>query len=143
MPSFQFWQKWLFTVALLIVVFGILLALLNGTILFKEYNRQIDPVFWGSSDVPPHAKAFQQWICGVLGATVAGWGTLLAFVAHFGFSKKERWAWNGIAAGLLLWFAIDTPVSLFFKVYFNALFNTAVFVAVLLPLLFTKKDFTQ
>ena len=80
---------------------------------------------------------------GVLGATLAGWGVFVAFIAHYSFKKKEKWAWNCILAGPLLWFVVDTAISLNFKVYFNAAFNTALFAAVVLPLWFSRKHFAQ
>jgi hypothetical protein len=143
MKNFLFWQKWLFIVALFIAAFGVMLALFNSTVLFRAYNAPINVVFWESAVLPPDAKAFQQWIYGVLGATVAGWGVFLAFIAHYPFKKKEKWAWNGIAAGIVLWFLIDTSLSLHFKVYFNAAFNSVVCAAIALPLLFTRKAFIR
>lgn len=141
MKSFHFWQKWLFTVALLVVAFGVSLALLNSTILFQYYNEQIDAVFWPEAGPPPDTKSFQQWVSGVLGATVAGWGVFLAFLARYPFGKREKWAWNGIAGGISLWFLIDTSLSLYFGVSFNAGFNTVVCAAIMLPLIFTRKEF--
>ncbi len=142
MDRFSFWQKGLFVIGIVVSVLGVWIALFNGTALFDlVFNRQIDPVFWGAGGPCRDARSFQQWIYGVLGATVASWGIALAFVAHYPFKKKEKWAWNSVLIGLLLWYVIDTPVSAYYKVYFNVLFNTVVFVVALLPLVFTKRHF--
>jgi hypothetical protein len=143
MNSFSFWQRWLFFIGLLVAAFGMLLAFFSGTFLFELFDQQITPVFWGTVDIPGSAREFQRWVYGVLGATMAGWGVFLAFIAHHPFKRKEKWAWNCILAGLLVWFVIDTAISLNFKVYFNAAFNTALFVAVVLPLGFSRKYFAQ
>jgi len=142
MNRFYFWQTWLFAVGLVIVVFGLALAFFNQTAAFDLlFNDRINPVFWGIRDAPAEVAAFQQWIYGVLGATVAGWGVFLAFIARYPFRNRERWAWNCLAVGLLLWYTVDTALSLYFQVYFNAIFNTVLLGAVILPLAFSRKAF--
>ncbi len=141
MSTFSFWSRWLFVVSLVIVVFGIGMALLNGTVLFDLFNNQVNPAFWQDTAVPDNAQTFQRFIYGVLGATVAGWGIFLAFIAHYPFRRQEKWAWNCIFTGMLLWFLIDTPISLYFQVPFNAVFNTLLFVLAMLPLAFTRRFF--
>jgi len=143
MTNFLLWQRWLFIVSLIMSVFGVLLALFNATPLFALFDRQINPVFWGAVDIPAGAREFKQWVYGVLGATLAGWGVFVAFIAHYPFQQREKWAWNCLVTGVLVWFVIDTAISLNFKVYFNAAFNTVLFAAVLLPLGFSRKHFVQ
>ena len=142
MAYFSFWQRWLFVVGILIAVFGILMTFLGGTSLFDVFNRQIDPVFWGSNVVEESARGFQGWIYGVWGATIAGWGIFVAFIAHYPFRNRERWAWNCLVAGILVWFVLDTSLSIFHKVYFNAAFNTALLLLAMLPIILTRKYFT-
>lgn len=141
MSSFSFWQRWLFVVGIIIVIFGILMALVSGTPLFDLFNRQIDPAFWGTNSVGDAAQQFQQWIYGVWGATIAGWGIFVTYVARYPFNKKERWAWNCLVLGLLVWFILDTWLSVFYKVYFNAVFNTVLLVLTMLPIVCTRKHF--
>lgn len=144
MNGFSFWQRWLFGVSLLITAFGLLLVFFNQTPVFDLlFNRQVNPVFWGAEDIADSALTFQKWIYGVLGATVAGWGAVMAFIAHHPFRRKEKWAWNCLATGMLVWFIADTSVSLYFKVVFNAAFNVLLLVAVFLPLLFTRRHFLR
>lgn len=137
----MFWQRWLFVLGLAITAFGVLLALFSGTPLFDLFNRQINPVFWNTLEGVTAARDFQGWAYGVLGATMAGWGVFITFIAHIPFKRKEKWAWDCLLAGVLLWFIIDTAMSLHFKVYFNAVFNTALLVVVMVPLVFSRKDF--
>jgi hypothetical protein len=139
--TFSFWQKWLLAVAIIITTFGVIMTFVSGTPLFNLFNQQINPVFWGANAVDVPAKQFQQWVYGVLGATMAGWGIFIASVAHHPFRKKEKWAWNCIAFGLVVWFILDTSLSYFHKVYFNVAFNTVLFILAMLPVIFTRKDF--
>jgi hypothetical protein len=128
-------------VGIVIAVFGVLMAILSGTPLFDLFNRQIDPAFWGAGAVGDPAIRFQQWIYGVWGATVAGWGIFLTFVARYPFAKKERWAWNCVVLGLLVWFILDTTLSFYYQVYFNVAFNAGLLVLTMAPMVFTRKEF--
>jgi hypothetical protein len=118
-----------------------MMALLSGTPLFDLFNRQIDPAFWGANAVESATRQFQQWLYGVWGATIAGWGISMTCIARYPFRKKERWAWNCLVFGLLVWFVLDTSLSVFYKVYFNAAFNTTLLILAGLPLAFTRKEF--
>jgi hypothetical protein len=143
MNKFSFWLRWLLVIGMIICVFGIVMAFLSGTVLFKPLNSQINPVFWGTKDVDSAVKEYQQWIMGVLGATMASWGIFVLFITHYPFRNKEKWSWNCLIAGLLVWFFIDSSISLYFLVYFNAIFNAILFVLVMLPLVFTRKYFVK
>ena len=143
MTNFSFWHRLLLIVGVLISVFGILMAFLSGTLLFDSFNRQIDPVFWGRSVIEESARGFQQWIYGVWGATIAGWGIFVVFIAHYPFRNRERWVWKCLVAGMLAWFVLDTSLSIFHKVYFNAALNTALLILAMLPIIATRKDFAE
>lgn len=141
MNRFLFWQRWLFVASLLVVIFGLALAFLNQTPLFDFlFNSQINPQFWRTRYPGADIVQFQRWIYGVLGATMAGWGVFLAFVAHVPFRRQERWAWTCMTVGLLLWYTVDTVISVIY-VPFNAAFNTVLLVALGLPLLLTWRQF--
>ncbi len=141
MNSFTFWQRWLSIFGLIIIAFGLGMAVLNSTPLFDLLNRQVDPVFWGTQPLPREALAFRGWIYGVLGATMAGWGVFIAFLAQSPFRRRERWAWNCTALGILVWYLPDTAISLASGVIFNAMINTGLLALVALPLFFTRREF--
>ena len=141
MQKFSFWQRWLFVVGLGIAGFGILMAFLSGTPIFDLFNRQIDPAFWGTGASLESIRPFQQWVYGIWGATIAGWGVFVTFVAHYPFRNKEKWAWNCLVLGILVWFVLDTALSAFHKVYFNVAFNTTLLILAGLPAVFTRKEF--
>ncbi len=141
MNSFTFWQRWLLALGLIIVAFGLGMAALNNTPLFDLLNRQVDPIFWGTQPLSQGALAFRGWTYGVLGATMAGWGVFIAFLAQSPFRRRERWAWNCTALGILVWYLPDTAISLASGVIFNAALNTGLLALVALPLFFTRKEF--
>jgi hypothetical protein len=143
MTSFLFWQRWLLVVSVAITAFGVLMAFSSGTSLFEVFNRQINPAFWSGNAIDDATRKFQQWVYGAWGATIAGWGVVLTHIARYSFSKKERWSWNSLVFGVLLWFVLDTSLSLFHKVYFNGALNMVVFTLGIFPLLFTRRWFIQ
>lgn len=133
---------WLKIVSILFGVFGVIIALFNQNSLFQmAFGKPISRVFWGSSELAAEALLFQRWIYGLLGATCLMVGILIFFIVKHAFAKKEQWAWNCLLLGLVTWFMIDTPISFYFQVYFNVIFNTALLLAVLFPLLLTRKNF--
>jgi len=144
MPSFTFWQRWLLTVAVLITVFGLFTAFFNQTPAFDLlFNRQINPVFWGLEAIDGEAQAFQAWAYGVMGATVAGWGISLAYIAQYPFKNRERWTRNCLVISLLVWYTMDTGISVAFRAYYNAAFNTLLLASLIPPLAMTWKKFEE
>ena len=140
MNKFQFWQKWLFGCGLVFIGFGLYMAFLNQTPLFKVFDQQVNAVFWPAGAGTAGAQNFQSWIYGVLGATMAGWGVFFAFIAYYPFRAREPWTWPCIITGSSIWYLADTAISLYHGFVFNAVFNTILLVAILLPVILTHKE---
>ena len=130
------WRWWLVLVSLAVCAFGLALALAGTSGPFEFFTQRIDPVFWGQTGPPPGAAAFQRWVYGTWGATVAGWGLMMAFIAWVPLGRGEKWARNAWAVSLALWFVVDTFYSLYCGVWINVLLNLALLVAMGLPLVF-------
>jgi hypothetical protein len=143
MNNFLFWQRWLMIVGVVVVLFGTVMALLNGTVVFDIFNDQINPVFWSDEGQLAFVDTFQQWVYGAWGATVAGWGIVMVFIANYPFKRQERWARNSLIAGVSFWYVLDTGISLYYRVYFNAIFNTTLLILVAIPLTLTWKYFRR
>ena len=144
MNKFMFCQKWLTGLGMYLTVFGIVLAVFPQSALMDSvFNNQIDPQFWQNGILPQNAQRFQAWIYGVLGATVAGWGVLLALIALYPFKARQRWAWNGLAAAFGIWFVVDTAISAINGVGFNVVFNTLLLLAAAIPLVLTRRNFIR
>lgn len=141
MSNFAFWQRWLLGIGLVIAGFGAAMALVSGTLLFDLFNRLIDPAFWDGRASDPATRQFQQWIYGVWGATIAGWGIFVTFIARYPFKRKESWAWDCLVYGLLVWFILDTSLSVAYGVYFNVVFNVGLLIMAILPAVFTRREF--
>ncbi len=140
MFAFDTCRRWLQVLGLLLGAFGTAMALAAGTPAFDTVDRLVDPAFWENGP-DAAAREFQAWAYGVWGATIAGWGIAVAFLAAQAFRRREAWAWHAIAAGTALWFVLDTGLSLAHGVTFNVAFNLAVLLAVAVPLLSTRHSF--
>jgi len=142
--NFNFWQKWLFFVGIYLGVFGLYLSFFGqSNIMDFLFNTNIDPYFWSETDLPENAMKFQGWIYGVLGAVIAGWGTLIAFWAKYPFKTRECWAWNGLALATAIWYVADTAISAMYGVIFNIVFNSVMLFLLATPLVFTRKYFVK
>jgi hypothetical protein len=140
MSRFDFWHRWLWWVSLGLVAFGVGMALLNRTFVFAPINRPIDSGFWIGGMLPDGVSAFQGWIYGAWGATVAGWGLTAALLVRHAFARSAPWAWWALAAGVGLWFVIDTFFSAAYAVWPNVVLNTVLLVLFALPLAATRSD---
>ena len=144
MNHFNFWQRWLLVVAWGITAFGLLMALLVETPLFDLFHAQIDPAFWPEGSLPPEAfVSYRGWALSAWGATVAGWGLMLALVVRGPYRARQPWAWRAIAFSLAIWFVLDTAASLRHGVAFNVGLNVVILIAACAPLLATRKAFEE
>ena len=139
---FDFWRKWLLAVCLIVVAFGLVIALLSWTPLFGVFDSLVNGVFWPGSSPDAAAGQFRLWVYGMLGATMAGWGVTLTYLVLHPFGKKEKWSWNAIAIGLAVWFVVDTFMSAYTGAYFNTGVNVLLIGLAGVPLLATRKLFS-
>lgn len=138
MSRFEFGRKWLLATCVGLSVLGLGLLFAPAGLIDAAFESGIDRVFWPEGAVAAEAKMFQRWVYAVLGATVFGWGICLAFVVHFGFRTRSRWAWSCVFWGIVCWYVPDSLLSAFYGVWFNVGLNTALLILVLVPLSFTR-----
>ena len=138
MTGFNFWHRWLIVLGIMLVVFGVITLFPP---LFNAELAYINAAFWPSGVTPATAKTFYNWMFGVYAAIELSWAVLLLLILIYPFKKKEKWAWYALLGCFLIWFGIDTSVSLAFGFYLNAINNGIFFLLLLLPLLFTKRHF--
>lgn len=143
MDRFDLCHRWILVISGIVIVFGVLMAIFNQSAIFDLFNNQIDPVFWGDTPPPEAYAQHQGWVYGVLGATMAGWGLMLFFIVKYPFRQREKWAWTATTTSLGCWYLLDTAISLYFGVVFNAVFNTLLLLLVLPPLVVTRKAFVS
>ena len=79
----------------------------------------------------------------VLGAVMAGWTLLLIQLVRGPLREGFRWAWLFSAESLLLWFTLDTGMSIVLGYPTHALFNVAFAIALGIPLLVLRGNTTH
>lgn len=141
MGKFLFWQRWLFASLLFQAYIGLTIAFFGPSSVLGPLSKEYDQTTFGSPSVPDNAVVFYDWIYGVLGSTIVSWAIALAFVTHFAFKRQEKWAWNCILLSTLIWFLLDSSLSLKFGVWPNFIFNFVGFAMIVLPLVFTRSYF--
>lgn len=141
MGKFNFYYKWLIYMSCIIIFLGLFIAFLKSTPLFIIFNGPIDPVFWGDKTQDSGTIAFKNFVYSLLGATMAAWGIQLLFILKNAFVKKEKWAWLSVLTSVVTMFIIDEGFSIYYKVYFNALFNIVFYSLVLFPVFMTRSAF--
>jgi hypothetical protein len=143
MDKFEFWQKWLFYVGVIVAGIGVWMTFLTDTQVFREITTQYDKVFWGDNleAVDIRMRAFQLWVYGAWGGTLAVWGVYIAFLAHYPFKNKEKWVWNCLVYGTGVWFFIETAISVRFSVMPNIIINVLIFSAIIWPCIMSKSYF--
>ncbi len=116
------------------------MALFNHTNMFEIMNMFIQSTFYADTSITSSAASLQQWMIGVFGATMAGWGIMMLYLIKHSLQNKELWAWNAMLISLIVWFSIDMVVSIHFKVFFNVLVNAIFFLQFFAPLLVLRKS---
>jgi hypothetical protein len=140
MTTEKFWLTWLKISAIITTLLGVLMALFNHTNMFEIMNMFIQSTFYADTSITSSAVSLQQWMIGVFGATMAGWGIMMLYLIKHSLQNKELWAWNAMLISLIVWFSIDMVVSIHFKAFFNVLVNAIFFLQFLAPLMVLRKS---
>ena len=81
---------------------------------------------------------------GLLGGTMAGSYLLQAFIAAIPFARREPWAWWASLGGVLLWFLVDSSLSVAHGAAFNVwMINLMPLVVFVVPLAATRSAFAS
>ncbi len=143
MSAEKFWSEWLKITMLIVLIAGILLTLMSNIIPVNFIDKLINKNFFHG--VPPDASVImlKNWFLGVSGAVMAGWGSSMLFVVSYPFRHKEKWAWQCIFYPVILWYVLDTSISLYFGVIFNVIINSILFLQIIAPLMFLRNSFFE
>ena len=71
----------------------------------------------------------------VLGSVMAGWSLLMIQIVRGPLKEGLPWAWTFLVRSLILWFVLDTGMSLVIGYPTHALFNVPFAIALGIPLL--------
>lgn len=128
-----FWKNWLEVWCWAMVAFGALFAacaipaLDGGTRLFY------DVVYWPIDG----ASGFEEgtrFTCALLGAVTMGWALTIRGLVNAAHALGAP-AWRALIAAVMLWYVIDSSISVASGVPANAVSNTFLVAAFLAPIL--------
>ncbi len=132
----SFWRGWLNVWGWLVIVFGLVLA--GGGLDATDGPVEMLYGVLGNGaafDWTPHLR----FSVALMGAVTMGWGlTFLAtFMAAHRLGDQAAPVWRLATAGVLLWFVVDSALSVATGFWLNAVSNTGLLVGYLAPVLAT------
>jgi hypothetical protein len=141
-PSFKFWQQWLVYANLIFAIFGLLVAFAGDSLLFYFHNEQSKILFFQGQALEGDILLFKKWLFGIIGGTMVGFHLLAYYIAKYPFAQKEKWAYNSLLYALILWFLVDSGISMYYGAYHNVyLVNLVALFGIGLPLWMTRNEF--
>lgn len=139
--SFNFWYRWLLLISIISVVIGLGIALFPARSPIAPYTSAIESTFFSGS-MPAEAADLQAFLFGPLGGTIAGYFLMQTFIIWGPFWRRELWAWHAVLWSLLLWFVVDSGMSIYHGARFNVwMINGWTLLLVGLPLAATRRGF--
>lgn len=141
---FLFWQKWLTYANVFALFIGLLAAFAIDSFVFDIYNHNIQIQYADGQPLSVDINQMKKWLFGIIGGTIAGFQLLIIFISENAFKQRERWAWTAIFSAMILWFVVDSAVSIACGAWFNVwLINLPSFTLILIPLIATRKVFRR
>lgn len=137
----DFWIKWLKTISISIIIFGVLLSFtpfIEWTIGQFYYD-----IFFNKDQYSLLSKEellFQRFIYGATGGLLACWGLMIYFITKYGLENNQYWAWKALISSTLAWFIGDSYASVLTGFEIHAMMNFTVLILILLPLYSIKKN---
>lgn len=131
---------------MLVVVIGVTLYALGLVFFGLALGDQIfDRLGFGPDDgeiVGEAPRQYLQLVYGILGAVIVGWMTTVGAIVLGPLRRREPWAWPAVATASVVWFALDTGLSLVLGFVGHGLFNVGFAVALAVPLAAIRMEIT-
>jgi hypothetical protein len=127
------WDRLLLGVIALVGLYGVTMVIAAERVsrnLFGPFGFGLDQ----AGDLTPKEVDYVAFVFRVLGAVIVGWMVALAGIATVPLRRREPWAWWTVTASMVVWFMIDTGMSIAVGQHSHAAFNLAFLLAVAVPL---------
>ena len=128
----------LIIMGIILIIFGIavpVLPIINADLTY------ITGVFWKDSSMSESAESFYKYMFGEYSSVFIPFGFIILMISVFGYKQGEKWIWNSLFIGILIWFVIDQGFSIAFGAYMNAINNCILFILLITPVIFSRKYF--
>ncbi|MFC2137596.1 hypothetical protein ACFLTE_05420 [Bacteroidota bacterium] len=143
MDKFNFWKKYFIVISYIIIGIGIYVAFLKSTPLYRPFNYLVDPAFWPEGIRNESTITYKHFVYSLMGACMIVWGIFLFYIIKNAYDSHKKWVWQSLFITTILWFIIDEFYSALYEVYYNVLFNAVLFIIIIIPIIKTKKYFTE
>jgi hypothetical protein len=131
-------RHWLIAVGAGHVVIGIAMPLLLATRFGDDYLTHLWRAFYAGAPPDAATHALVRWLIVLLGAMIAGWGILIAGLAHVAVLRRTRGPIEVLLIALLVWAALDIGWGLHAGVMLHVIVDTLALVAIVPALLILR-----
>lgn len=139
--SFKFWYYWLAVATVLNFMIALVIAFAPDSPFFVMHTEAIAAA-WFPEGLTGGAEQVRHFFFGIIGGTLAGYFLLQGAIVWVPFYHRERWAWHAILWAMVVWFLIDSTLSIVNGALFNVwMINVWPLILVLLPLVMTHGSF--
>lgn len=128
-----FWKLWLRLWCFGVGVFGVVLAAAAFPALDGPTRLFYDLVHWPLDGASSFGESVR-FTCGILGAVTIGWAITIFALIDAADTIGAR-AWRGLTSAVVVWYVIDSFISVAAGVPGNAVSNTVFLVTYLIPIL--------
>ena len=115
-----FWWRWMVAWSAILLLFGVATAWLGMLPPMSAWGDLVASSVLAREFTPQELRLFG-FMRGPLGGTMAGYYVLQLGLVVVPLRRGERWAWWTILAALLVWFVVDSVVSIAHGAWFNVL----------------------
>ncbi|WP_193199869.1 hypothetical protein [Nostoc sp. MG11] len=139
---FRLWWYWLVIVTCGVTIFSISLVILPDFMqLF--FNAMLFSSSQAHTTFDEIAYSYIKFLYGILGAVMVGWSVTLLFILAGPFHRGQREAWYAMTVSVLVWFVLDSSLSISSGFWQNAVFNTMFLIFFAIPLVATYRYFQK
>lgn len=141
---FRFWWRCLLLLSALFAVQAASWMFLGSFDPLGFYEGYMARAFWGADALPPDADLAFAFTLVPFGATTAAYFVLVFLIVHQAFPRRERWAYGTVVGATLVWFVLDTSLSIWHGAWFNVwIVNLPCITALAIPLLGLRPYFVE
>lgn len=131
---------WLKAASLLLIGFGVMVALAAVPSLGGPARLLIDLAFWPVDGAQSLDAAEARLLCAVAGGMLVGWGALLYVISARLYEREPALARTMIMISIGSWFIVDSAASIAAGAAMNAVFNIGFLLLFAVPLMTSASD---
>lgn len=140
--KFNFWYRWLLAVNILFILIGLAIAFFPDGNFLDMHTKAIQKLFLNDQLASESFHDFRRFLYGIIGGTIAGNFLMQLFILWKPFYNLEKWAWHAVLWPMLLWFVVDSGLSIYHGAFFNVwMINIWTLILIGIPLIMLRRSF--